>query len=653
MLYFCPKPSKNTNTMLNKCLFPIYDTIDKQFRNRINCQDSDLSSFIYPGYYLPAFFFMRPKRPDTISSLKIFDINGTQVAVIAASRLHIVTTAMYDGIGYTGGILRNESTINANGRYINETLPCGVYYYELTEANTGKKYYSEVWRVVDNAVATSEDEHVINGTFLATMAAWTTTGTWGVSGGVANYTGGIVGNDVVLYQPISAGYSPLGYQVSFTITNYSSVGPANYLQVRTVSGNTSQSILVTGNGTYTFYVDRLECIEVYLYGFSFNFSIDNISAKMISGLEGIVTIYLANRCKVPNNIDDRYFYYNVLMLDALVIEPEYGEELKQEENGDIEKVNSFVRAFKRHRIDPMLLSEPVTDAISQLNAFDTGGIHDGGRDIFYQLFSDTPDYVRRNVSNFESSFEWQEGQCYCIVRTFFDENLAIKDKCCDSNTDIEPCFDGDTEIEIALSLNCDTKIFNIYQSNTPTGLGGAFVKLYYKKIANDDYEGNCGFAATVLYSGINIPYAEFIANGIDFYAADAADYVYAFYVQLTQIGCDDTISSPVVCRGVGEIGLNVDNLSCSGNQNTIAYTVSTPAGYGSLVVELYNDLTGGWEYGQAVSDANGANLILLPGTLCSNAAHLIKIRVREGEIGLINECDRTSAQVDIALPNCC
>lgn len=639
--------------MLNKCLLPIYENLSKQFRFRINCIGSDLHTFNYPNYYLPAFFFMRDKRPYGIVALKVLDINGVQVASIDIDRLHIVTTSAYDAIGYTGGVLRNEGTLNAYGRYINELLPCGIYYYELTEDGTGNKYYSEIWKVTDKAMVPLADELIKNGTFSVSMAAWTTYGTWGVTSGVANYTGG-VNNDVVLYQPISAGeYSPMGYIVQFTISNWGGVATTEYLQVRTVSGSTSESVLVTGNGTYTFYTNTAECLEVRLYGFSFNFSIDNISVKAARGVEDMVTIYLSNSCKLPNSIDSNYKYYNILLLDALILEPEYGEELKQEENGDIEKVNSYVRAFKRHRIDPLLLSEPVVNAIAQLNTFDIAGVHDGGRDITYEVNSMRPSYIRPSIMNFDASYEWQDMQCYCYVRILFDENLAIKDKCCDSNSDIEPCFDNDEDVNLALSLNCASKTFTISLANNPTSYAGAFIRLYYKKIANADYPDNCGFAATVYDTGIWIPFSEFAANGADFYAADADDYVYAFSAQLNQIGCDGLKGSNTVCRPTTGLVLDFTSAECFGETTStqITFYATIPVGFGTVYFDLYNSVTSTWVT-QFSTTNNGSNTVLLNG-ICVSGANYTKMRLHEVTPGGNSDCDRYSNEVNISLPDCC
>jgi hypothetical protein len=223
--------------------------------------------------------------------------------------------------------------------------------------------------------------------------------------------------------------------------------------------------------------------------------------------------------------------------------------LKEDENGDFEKVYSFVRPFKKYSLQPMLLSEPVADALAQLNTFDIAELFDSINNDVFLLNSNERLTQFRSIQSFEMKFEWQDKDCYMLANISFEENLAVYNKCCDDNEDVAPCFDPEDPLtELTIAVDFLTDHFHISASNTPTDLEGTFITIAYRKVAIGGYIDCSTIGGAETLTGIEMPYADFLANGADFYVSDVADYVYSFFVNVTQLRCDG-VSSDAVCSG--------------------------------------------------------------------------------------------------------
>lgn len=543
----------------NYMLLPFYEQKEQQFRFRNNCQNGEeFHSFRVPNYTLPSFFFKRNKRAEVIQDFRVYDLDDNLIATLNDLRhLHVVSSPNFDGYGYVPNRIENglstfsDPSAGGDQNYDNYLLPCGKYYILISEqSNTGKSYYSEIFEVVDSTPITDANELVLNGGFATDFSGWLTSGTWSIAASKAVYAGGGGGFilDQIINNPDDDGIH--FYRFSVTITNYNDSGDATrYLRIYCNGLDAMNSIFIRANGTYTFYFKKASRVIIQSFNGTVTFNVDDISIQRVVGAEEHVMLTLSKSCKFPNSIDKaNHNYFNNYLLDAVILEPEYGEERVENENGDIEKVLSFVRPFKRHKIEPMLQPEPVADALAQLNTFDIAEVYDGWKDNIFLLNSLLSELIIRSIQAFESKFEWQQGECYMLANIAFEENLALFDKCCDDTQEIAACLDPTEEIIIAQEGVVDHPHYHISLVNTPTGLSGAMISLYYDKQLRSAFTDCASVPGGMTYTGISIPYDDFAADGIDFFVNDYTLYTYKFYVVATQIGCEDSITSAGVCE---------------------------------------------------------------------------------------------------------
>lgn len=522
----------------------------------------EVHSFRIPGYMLPAFFFKREKRPQTIGYFYVYDLNDNLIATIDVARhLQVVTSADFDGFGYVQNRIENGQDVFPDNdpddqNFKNYIFPCGKYYIRLEEADAVKKYYSEVFEVVNDAAVTDGNELVLNGTFGnsgTSLANWNTSGSVAaVPGFGAQYTGGATGS--ILSQVINGAQDNDNhfYKVSFIITGWNDLGdPTRYVRVHFNNDYVMNSVYVNTIGVYTYYLKNVSKIDIHTYNGEVTFSIGNISVQKIYGHENHVSLSVNRSCKFPNSIDsDNYKYYNFFLFDARILAPEYGEVIKEDDNGDFEKVTSFVRPFKKHQLTPLLLPEPVMDGLAQLNTFDEVEIYDAINQNIFILNSTERLTKFRSIQQFETKTEWQGSDCYALATISFDENLALFDKCCDDDGGIIHCFDFDEpESMPVIEAEIVDGHFHISLTNTPA-LSAAFVSLFYKKQAIADYVDCDGITENDTNTGIVIPFNDFAADGIDYFPPDLLGYAYKFYIIVSQIGCVDTVTSAEVCPGV-------------------------------------------------------------------------------------------------------
>jgi hypothetical protein len=290
---------------------------------------------------------------------------------------------------------------------------------------------------------------------------------------------------------------------------------------------------------------------VQLFNGAITFGITHISVQKVVGHEKHVGMMLTRDCKYPNSIDiDNFNYFNYFLFDALLNAPQYGEVLKQDENGNFENVASFARPFKKHQLSSMLLPEPVADALAQLNTFDQAEIYDGHKHDLFVRNSSSPAIVNRSIQIFETKMDWQnDANCYTLAIVGFDENLNTWDSCCDDAGGVLPCFDPDGEsfVQPAIEVTQEGTHFHIALSNTPVGMEGTMVQLLYSTQDVGDYTNCEGVPTPSQLAGIEMSYTDFAANGIDFYGGDLAGKVFKFSCYFTQVGCDSFALSTEAC----------------------------------------------------------------------------------------------------------
>lgn len=632
----------------NHLFLPIYEDLQQQNRYRPNCENRDIHTFICPNYTLPGFFFTRPKSITQVDDVVIRDLNGNLVATLPVEQLHTIATANYDGIGYTPQVIRRLEDETIDG-YENWTLPCGLYYIEITETlypNYGKKYYSELFRVVDADAITDGEELVFNGKFIGgSLSGWATNGTWDASTGKAVYSGG--GGGYLLDQTIS--YTPDKlhlYRIEFTISNFTTVSGTPYLRVYSNGLNTRDNVKVSGNGTYVFYVNDVSRVLLQMFTGSATFAIDNISIQKIVGWDGYVGITAAKTCTFPNSDDGsgyegqstRLLFYNNLLLDAKILAPQYGEDRTENETGNLENILTFVRAYKLHAVTPLQLPEAVVDAVHQLNTCNYVQIHNSESAQTWQLAStdDSGSNLRpRTFVAFSFSNEWQPGQCYALSQLVFEENLSVKSKCCDV-AEAVTCFDEATEIEVVVT-GTSTGI-QITLGNTPTGMDGAMVLPIILRGADCDN----AFEAVNYPPDSAVTWAEFAENGIFFTEEGFTDYVYTVGLLITQFGCDSQIETDEVCSDEWLLEIISVNDSCDGDDNAVIAAINIQNYNTITYIEFWNSGTSTWEHPTLVVD--GSNEFNL--TLAGAGASYTKARLRNISTGNL------SAEVSISLSVC-
>lgn len=425
-----------------------YYDLSHQNRYTKQCEGDDLHTLYCPNYQLPPFAFTMPRYNQPIGDFTIFNA-ATNTAVFSlyirgdkdwdVTKQVVLYPTDANGVDYiigTGNILTT-----ANDTF---TLDCGCYYIVITrgdpESANFKKLYSEVFCVKDNAAITDGENILVNGDFSQGFYSWTNAGGLVIAGGKASLLAN-VHSGVVLSKSVStndSGCSRFKYKVTFTISGYVANNPGSFIGISVMSGIGGDFYKrVTGNGTYTFYSDLVTHFKVYEEVF-INFSIDNISIERVIGMEDMVGITTKNTCRGANAVVS--CFADKFYLDARILETEYGETLKQDENGDFEQVNSFCRAFKKHPLEPLLLPEFIIDTLAKLNAFDYVGINKGeGPKVVYVLGPEGSVY-NIPIATFELKNDWVGAGCYGLARLMFEETIALKNSCCD-DVSVNECID--------------------------------------------------------------------------------------------------------------------------------------------------------------------------------------------------------------------
>jgi hypothetical protein len=578
-------------------IFPIYEEISHQFRFRENYSKTETHTIKVPNFTLPSFFFTREKRSNEIEYFEILDLNNTVVATINVSYLQMITSATYDGFGYACKVIKREEDFEDSG-YNNFVLPCGFYYIKLTEKFNGHRYYSEIFEAIEpNDLNVKLGGNLVsNSSFNTDFHDWLTIGSWSIISGVATYAGG--GGGYILRQPLSnvPANKNRFYSISFTISSFTP-SPGAYLRIYTNGLDGVNSVKVEANGEYIFYTNKASDIIIQQIDGAVTFGIDDISVNEILGYDGYVSLILGKDCKFPNSVNpDNFYYYNLILLDTYLLEPQYGEDSTENENGVNEKVLSFVRAYKKWAFNSLLLPEFMVDGMAQLNTFDVAEINSGATQMWYYRNSEMEPERVKSIQNFDVNPEWQPLSCYALVNVSFEETLSLKSNCCDDASDIISCPDLETEVVIEISQDAANNRFHITLSNSPTGLNGSYVVLQYQATPVDDYV-DCDTGLSPSSSTISKPFVEFAADGIYFYANDMFETIYRFRLVAQQIGCPDSILSNTVCAIKPALILNSiteTGLGANCPANTIR-TDSSIALYTGVMLQFFiNDGSTGW-----------------------------------------------------------
>lgn len=530
---------------------------DKQFRNRDNFKNENLHSLIASQHIMPGFCFKR--KIDGYSfdvnysgTLGVYDINLNLVAQIPNQQVEF-----YQSDGYEYVKLRPHrgyfAVTNGNSYLDDSTymkikpgeLSCGWYHYILTlTKNQGieqKLYCSEMFQITDDEVVTDKINLVENGDFVNGLIGWNTAGTWSFSGGVAtnsaNAGGLVLDRDIIITDS-----SKYRYKISFYVESINLLSsPFDGLEIRVYHSSTYkeiQALRVRTTGQFIFYADDVNTFR--LYATQCTFAISNLRIEKIIGYEQKVYLQAENLCRNIAALPGEN-YFDFTLLDAEILSPEYGEELKQDENGNLEKLNSFARAFKLFDIEPLLLPEFMIDFISKLNTFDYVHVYDGKLKRLFELNTTVDETEAISINNFVLKNQWEGNDVYGLINLQFEQNLAIKNTCCDE-VDICNC-DEDFEPLIQVTQQEEDYVVNISPVGGPSSVSNIYpacslVELWYGVATGQtdiDCEGLPAYQITYRSSGIIVSGEEFNENGIDFQMEDGKSY--CFYVKVTQNGC--------------------------------------------------------------------------------------------------------------------
>lgn len=540
----------------------VIDFNSKQFRKRTNFKGDDIYTMQVPKQFLPGFCFKRKVDGYT------FDINNSAIIGIydldlnLVKQIHNTHVEIYSDGTYEWYKFMQKHTVdvgnNSGNTYLDNStykiykpteLDCGLYYYIITLSKgnfADKVYYSEVFQVVDaEAVFQTGTQFepgnnlVRNGDFAIGFSQWTKSGTWAITGGAAQYSGG--GSNAILQQATA----PAGLcRVKFTISNITCPIANSGIEVRafedTVNAKVS-GLRVRTNGTHTFYAEHVNIFAIHVTGGA-TFTVDDISIEEILGFENKIYISAFNGCRgvnaLPTGSDiSQTPYTDFTLLDAEVLQPEYGEDIKQDENGQLEKIDSFVRAFKVRDISPLLLPEFMIDFLSKLNTFDFVSLHDGKLNLAYELTTSDDETDSISINNFKLKNQWQGSDVYGLVNLSFDENIGIKNTCCD---DFGLC---DCDIHAAVSFQIDpeyeitdcNKIVHLIPGISVEIATCLLLELYVavKSASDVDCESDpLSYGST----GIVITGADFAANGLYYYIDDTSQS-YCLKFKVTQHNC--------------------------------------------------------------------------------------------------------------------
>lgn len=528
--------------------FPIYESKEQQFRFRKNCIGEIEHSFRVPTYAIPSFCFKREKRLNRIGVFRIFDIKDNLVYLNDFTELFMRSAGDYDVIGYISNRIANDFYAHSTEcsdpyNYLNWNLPCGKYYMILSEDGGNKHYYSEIFEVVDVAGITDNIELVRNPKFNNQLLDnWQVSTGWTVVSGKASYDGSSGG---FLLSQILQNFSADAYhwyKFTITITDYDNGGNADYYLKAYCNGlDAVNAIFIDGNGTYTHYFRKVSRFIIQSCG-SVSFGVTEVSIQKVVGNEEHLSILSVRTCKFPNSVLSSekgvYPFISYFLFETWLLTPEYGEELTANENKNLEKIVSYARPYKRHKMATLTLPEPVADMLAQLNTFDLIEVNDGIKGDLFRQYSLLSPFKSRSIQSFNPKFEWVGQDCYMVADIAFDENIVAFDRCCDDLLGVVPCYKVSTShLSIAVSADSVRKYYSITLDDSSNDLTGAMVRLTYGKVLNDDYV-DCDDTWTGITTDIEIPFTTFAANGMKFYPSDFDTYKYAFKVVLKQVGCN-------------------------------------------------------------------------------------------------------------------
>lgn len=619
-----------------------YESRSYQFNQMRQCEGYDIHSLKTLPYQLPPFAFAMDTFNGEISGMYIADATtGSPVLILKSSLIDwaveanvVVYPSSATGKDYVisrGYVLYDPE--NPTEKY---ELECGCYYLVIdrgdVSTNTYKTLYSEIFCVVTGTDIVAGDNLVTNGSFEQGFYGWTALAGVVAGGNYAEVTGDFDGS-TCLSQSITAGMGKYKYKISFTITAIDLPDPDSAIQV-SVRSTISDFVYysVSTNGTHTFYSDTIEQFIVTPIA-NCHFKISGIRIERIIGLSDYVTINMNNTCRGANAVDEDWC--DKVILDARILLPEYLEMLSQDENGDFQQVSTFSRVYKRYPISPLQIPEFIIDSLSKMNTFDYVSVNKGEGEPFLYVFGTESVIDNLIISTFNFTNEWQGAGCYGLVNLSFEENIGLKNSCCDDVV-IDECVDFS-------AINTDPRVgpsiivTRVDDTTAKVEIDNPFPPDLYVELLTtscDDCEDEgCLFTNT----GIAVTTEELNASGITFSHTEGKVCV---KLRLYKPGCDGEFFSNIDSTGC--IRLIVSGTNCFAESDVFG-NITHVIEFNVVVnfycdleetasIEFYDSLTSGWIYPQAITHGGSSTVAATFTTATVPYSRITKIRAKQGSV---------------------
>ena len=459
------------NNLIRFAAFPVYNSVNKQYRYRRGVEFGDNNTFITPtfSFALPSFMIKIPATSKAVDLFRVHYLDGSTYIDLELDNIKRVTYndngTLYDVIAYYGDVLLD------NSKEIIE-LDCGDYYASVRMQD--ESYYTETFKVFAD-YSISEDSIVVNGSFEYNLNGWDyNSSNVSFSPGMAIIEGSA--NTAVLRQLMSPELAPFQYKLTLDIT----LDPTIELRVRITDGtNITRTLTYIASGVYTEIIDNPVQIrfETSVFSGSDYAYINDVSLKKITTVGCFNRMVWSNNCEL-NGLP--YYIHiadvNILrfgqtaMFTALVSSPKFTHVIDESTN----EAGVITKNFESVERRVTVAASPVPQFL--VDAFQVMPLHDTVTFIDINNFESTPDFSEATEPE------------PVLENIYFTQNLELVDvtisdaNCCTVFN--VACPEAIFDIEVNAELNDDEEFWDA--TITPTapvsGFENAVLQLYYTDI---------------------------------------------------------------------------------------------------------------------------------------------------------------------------
>lgn len=395
-------------------VLPIYDSIDKQWRNWNCITEPCQICFKATKWLVPNFIFRRPPSPYPITAFNLYKADGTLETTLTLSQIEQfqLTTSgeIWDYFAMDLQSLKTGASIIYNGLDTGET-----YYFEMVTA--GGNYYSELFCVTDEQGTTESEELLYNFSFAMGAFGWT----------IINPDVTISGGSAFMLDNSESGAMferSTGLTAEAHTLYKVCVDASNSSIVANVVISTSDGLFVFNQpGIYCFYTRNPGQISVSSSGTTWN--IDSISVKKVTGIDCKTLIRFWNECdmdRIPYSTLDSFT--NGIVRNFDLHRPSYPVNQTQFENGQGDKFKTYQRIDKDNFLKDGLVSEPELDALQLMKVHDNILVNvKETNDTFYKTLNVDEIDIRESYTD-------QSDSCDYTVELHLTNMLVQKSGCC-------------------------------------------------------------------------------------------------------------------------------------------------------------------------------------------------------------------------------